>query len=227
MNIDKLIQRIYKCNKCFSLNIERDPGKGLIPLFGEGNPNNPLWIVGLNPKLEGEGMMTPDNAKSLTGYKNVEKSYFINMKATHSYFKKFKHILGPKWEDIFEKHIFHTDLVKCGSTNFKEIKNSVIKKCEYFLLEQIKTFTPRIIFCNGSPVVDWFKVNFTIKDNKNNTQGELFFKGKKLNLIYSGFIGRIDNYARRRIKPELISLLQQINSGENDPQLQDIESYIK
>ncbi|MFX0066982.1 MAG: uracil-DNA glycosylase family protein [Candidatus Hermodarchaeota archaeon] len=227
MNNDELLLRIYECNKCSSLNIERNPSKGIIPLFGEGDPNNPLWIVGLNPKLEEEGMIVPDNEKSFTKYLKVERAYFNNMKTSHSYFKDFKHIFGPKWESIFKKHIFYTDLVKYGSPNFKEIKKPAIKNCEIFLLEQIKAFTPRIIFCNGTPVVDWFKEHFTIKDNENNTQGELFLKDNKLSLIYSGFIGRIDNYARRRIKPELINLLKSINSEESNPQLQDTESRIK
>jgi len=119
-----LNEEIYNCTKCSHLGLGKDLKNGIITLAGEGNPKNPLWIIGLNPQIEEN--LTEARSESFERYQDIQLTYFANEDTIHEkYFKKFRHILGMKWREIFEELIFNTDLVKCPSSNWTKQQNNM------------------------------------------------------------------------------------------------------
>lgn len=70
---------------------------------------------------------------------------------------------------------------------------------------------PKIIICNGAPVCDIISDIVQIKTRKqrNEENDKLMtsdigsFHGNEVIVIYSGFIGRIDDYAKIRLGKEI------------------------
>ena len=167
--------------------------------YFEGNPKAKVWIIGLNPKLD-------DDKKKHTDQKKKElREYFKdNGKTIHSYFKAFKKV-SEQLFDMFEKdEAAHTDIVKCATNSFN-VRKVVIKNCQPYLIEQIKKYQPDLIICNGAAVCETIKS--IVKPKKELNGLETSYVGSidnyKVRVVLSGFIGRIDNYARRRLGKEI------------------------
>ncbi|RKL61424.1 hypothetical protein DXT63_16740 [Thermoanaerobacteraceae bacterium SP2] len=89
------------------------------------------------------------------------KNYFSG--DIHPYFKDFltvsKHLYSLLGKP---KGVGHTDIVKCCSNNFPpeniNIKEAekIKENCSVYLRNQILSFKPKIIVCNGTPVCDFF-----------------------------------------------------------------------
>ena len=210
MKNEELQKEIYTCEKCKALGFERNISNGMIPLFGEGNPNNPIWIIGLNPKEEENGLMAPESANEFESYIETELNYFRS--SVHQYFKDFKHVFGANWSEVFKEYVYHTDIVKCGSKSFRKNQRKAIATCSEYISKQLAVYSPKIIICNGSPVSDWFKKNYP-NELKEGNGTSFFIKNEKggLYVLLSGFIGRIDNYARLRLGKELKEQLDYFN----------------
>ncbi len=198
----------YKCSKCnptFSFNRPYHPID-----FLEGKRSSVVWIIGLNPKGTSEKKESRKTIKKL-------ENYFDNNKI-HSYFKDFKKV-SEKLFYLFgkEKGVAHTDIVKCYSNEF-QAKNryyaNAIEKCKEYLIEQIKIYSPQIIICNGAPVCDLLKNIINIKiDKTTSCIGD--FHDKEITVIFSGFIGRIDDYAKRRLGIEIESYMEKYSIGSS------------
>ncbi len=205
--VNQLRRRVYKCMKC----------RGLYPpstfLVG-GNQKTKIWVVGINPKeskkrrkelgkLEYHG---PD------GVRLYEETYFKEEKEVYrKYYGPFQHVFGSNWLEYFQKYVCHTDLVKCASDKKPEDKDwkEAVGNCSDFLVRQIELLKPKLLVCNGKPVCEWFKESFKKKEEekeeKKATWGQ--FETKKgdhtFYVVYSGFIGQIDKWARRRLGVEI------------------------
>ena len=167
--------------------------------YFEGNPKAKVWIIGLNPKLDDDKKKHTDQKK-----KDLREYFKNNGKTIHSYFKAFKKV-SEQLFDMFEKdEAAHTDIVKCATNSFN-VGKAVIKNCQPYLIEQIKKYQPDLIICNGAAVCETIKS--IVKPKKELNGLETSYVGSIDNyivrVVLSGFIGRIDNYARRRLGKEI------------------------
>jgi uracil-DNA glycosylase len=228
-----IAKQIYSCRKC-DLDVKINPEAGIIPIYGENDPSKPIWIVGLNPKLNKDGTHHPVEAtETFQAYIDHQLTYFGGDKELHPYYRRFQHIFGSNWREIIRDNVFHTDIVKCPSVTFGKKETKAIPICKEFLQKQITLNTPKIIFCNGRNIVNWFEDKYEgeIQLNYWRTGGELKINGQIVHLIYSGFINRIDNIAKRRIgkevcvliKKELPALSKLINSGTEGDEEEEID----
>ncbi len=203
---------MHECKVCekygFSFN------RGYRPVeYIEGKKTSLVWIVGLNPARE------PDWVDTRT-IEALEK-YFDNPNNIHGYFKNFKSVS----EIIFgnfgkELGTAHTDIVKCSSKSFppESAKGKraadVINNCKGFLEKQIITHKPKIIVCNGAEVSKFMLEFLLPPSDYTKLQTSYWSKigGVKICVVLSGFIGRIDNYSKRRLGIEIEHRLSEYKS---------------
>lgn len=198
------------CKKCekHGLNFHRrySPDE-----FLEGKSNSKIWIIGLNPAVKDLGWNDIER-----GTEELSNA-FDEIEKRHPYFKNFKKVSLVLY-DLFGKSegVAHTDLVKCSSSSWPpnnlkgKVANNIINNCHPYLVKQIKEHKPRMIICNGAPVSEVIKTNFNSLRKLSDTAYVALIEDHELIVVLSGFIGRIDNYARRRLGYEIEGLLKQI-----------------
>ncbi len=201
---------MYECRKCeqFGLTFKRAfPPQEFI----EGNRNSRIWIVGLNPAFE-PGSVDGVDVRTASDLQD----YFDAQGKVHSYFKDFRSV-SPKLYDMLGKvgGTAHTDLVKCSSKSWLRGKSEkkIIENCEGYLLTQLRQIRPAMIICNGVPVCEAMKKIFPLPSDCSPDITSYFtqFDGGRICIVLSGFIGRIDNYARRRLGVEIESRLKELS----------------
>jgi hypothetical protein len=191
------------CNKCneYQLNFNR---KYKPEEFLEGKNDSIIWIIGLNPKENNDYKDT----RKLSELKN----YFNDENKIHSYFKNFYKVSKKLYENMGKNNgVAHTDLVKCFSRNFPPKNNKtkvnvdeIISNCSNYLKKQIIKYKPKMIICNGSYVVNFIKkLIYPKKDFETYYIGCLDDNNIEIIVILSGFIGRIDDMAKRRLGKEI------------------------
>jgi len=191
------------CNKC-SQWLEREPcyERDYPPEeYLVGDPHSRVWIIGLNPK-EAENQHD----------QSVEelRTYFSN---PHRYYDNFKRV-SRRLYCLFgkERGAAGVDLVKCASANFTPVQ-AVIDKCgEEFLLAQIREHRPDMLICNGRAVCDFIDTHIGQgrEDIRECTSYTCEYEGREIVVVHSGFIGRIDNYSRRRLGIEIEEYLKRL-----------------
>lgn len=175
-----------------------------------GHATSPVWIVGLNPAGD-----PPDTVDEL-------RSYFTSGTKVHPYFRRFL----PVSQELFrsfgrEDGAAHMDLVKCHSSAWPPPGGSaeqVIANCEGYLLEQIHEHRPALIVCNGREVCNVMLRLFPPPGGSDPSLLTSYFSSRdryRLCVILSGFIGRIDNYAKRRLGLEIEMRLSEIAALAN------------
>jgi len=202
--IRKHARAIWSCEKCRKLGINRNPSKGIIPLFAEGNPNVKIWFVGLNPKLDADkGIRDKETASDFNKYFSSCVNYDFN----HRYFKVFKNLfsnLGFK----LGNEVLSNDLVKCGSKDWNITnKEEIIKNCSNWLWEQIELMKPRFILCNGVAVSKAIYEKYTGErfdpTNVRITRIKFVVNNGSCTAFLSGFVSQIDKFARVRLLREI------------------------
>lgn len=173
--------------------------------FIVGDPSSPVWIIGLNPKSN-------DHINDLDSTDKLH-AYFEDITSIHPYFRDIKKV-SPKLFLALGKTngVAHTDLVKCHSEEWFPTKggmrDTIVRNCSGYLIKQIETHKPRILFCNGADVCRFMIQTFVPPD-----EFETCYKVIKSDfsfwIVLSGFIGRIDNYSKRRLGREIETLLEQ------------------
>lgn len=172
--------------------------------FLEGKRDSPIWIIGLSPK----GNLEKNDERDVTELENYFKGDI------HPYFHDFRKV-SKKLYNLFgkERGVAHTDIVKCFSNEFppKNCKRKeaqiIISNCKGYLEEQIKKYFPKIIICNGSPVCKIIKRVIKPQiDYITSYVGN--FDEKEIAVILSGFIGRLDDYAKLRLGKEIESYIE-------------------
>lgn len=195
---------MFECNKCesFGLKFKRNyqPDQ-----FIEGHLDSKIWIIGLNPAEETDWTDPTRTVEDL-------KSYLNTVAKIPPYFKNFEKVSSKLFNGFCEKGgTAHTDLVKCSSKSWppkglsgKET-SKIIENCKPYLLSQLNRCTPKIIVCNGAPVCSL--ILDILPPQKNITHEETNYitevEGKEIRIILSGFVGRLDNYSRRRLGLEI------------------------
>ena len=194
--------RTIKCNKCSHLGLSFYADHVFPYEYLEGKSTADIWIIGLNPKAE----INSIDKRTLEEFDSFDPD-------SHSYFHDFKKVsqkIYANWKSD-KGRIAHTDLVKCFSKSFpptakRKDKKQIINNCKVHLLQQIRTFKPKIIICNGSDVciemINFFppaksKTLDILTSYKTNLEGNSFW------VILSGFIGRIDDRNKRRLGKEI------------------------
>jgi hypothetical protein len=177
-----------------------------------------IWIIGLNPKTNQSQLFDP----SFEDLRNFNPNQ-------HSYFKDFKKVskkLYNNWESENSKTA-HTDLVKCGSSEFPPMHpitsnklsnketNEIISNCFEHLKNQLLEHKPLLLICNGSFTSETI-FNFFIPDDPSIVSSkqigcyESTFENHKFKIILSGFIGRIDDWSKRRLGLEIENAIDEL-----------------
>ncbi|MGO8987274.1 MAG: uracil-DNA glycosylase family protein [bacterium] len=194
------------CNKCaeYGLKFKREYNPDE---FLEGKPNSLIWIIGLNPKKDKRFKLPSSLCDCI--------DYFEGK--VHPYFKDFKEVFPPLYDLFGKRHgLAHTDLVKCPSKEFppKNISQKdgekIIENCGAYLKKQISRSRPKILICNGSSVCNYIIKTFPPVSRKDEhpTSYIKTIGGNETAIVLAGFIGRIDNYAKRRLGKEISSYMK-------------------
>jgi hypothetical protein len=204
---------LFKCEKCrkYGLVFDRDYAPDQ---FLEGKPDSLIWIVGLNPKGNKK------NTNSTEGAEDLQR-HFDDKSKIHPYFRDFKKASSLLYDSLGKsKGAAHTDLVKCFSTKFPPENckwrdaEKIIKNCQPYLEVQIKKHKPRMLICNGASVCRTIQEMFPPAGEKTEEITTAYItrvEGDDIGIILSGFIGRIDNYAKARLGKEIENYAEQLN----------------
>ena len=177
----------------------------------EGDPKSPIWIIGINPSND-TNWLDNRSAEEL-------KKYFLKKDDIHSYFKDFAKVSYPLFERLGTLGgVAHTDVVKCSSRSFPPagVKGKkaehIVNNCSQFMVRQIKQHKPRLLICNGAKVseyiLDLLPPNLKTQNKQTNYWSEL--DGAPIRIVLSGFIGRIDDYSKRRLGLEIEEILTEM-----------------
>lgn len=200
----------YECPLCKAANLVFESNYYSPADFIVGKKSSKIWIIGINPKKEKDDLILHNKPK-------IElENYFKDMsdKKIHSYYEDFKKVSNRLYELIEKDEIASTDIVKC----FSEKKPEAIsfKNCIGYFKQQIETqlqlnSMPKILICNGAPICDEISKILPLKTrgehksehNEIHTAQTIRFHDYEITVIFSGFIGRIDDYAKRRLGKEI------------------------
>lgn len=202
------------CEQCSASGLRFD--RGYEPYeFIEGNRDARVWIIGLNPAQDLDWIDSRNACQLLT--------YFDDESKVHGYFKQFKTVSELLYNRL-GKHqgVAHTDLIKCSSNCWppegvsSSGRNKIIENCTKHLQRQLKDFSPEIIVCNGSEVSAEIKRLLPPSDETpaNATSYRHTANGRSVVVVLSGFIGRIDNYSKRRLGREIESFLAELSQED-------------
>lgn len=192
----------FQCNKCevHGLSFCRTYAPAE---FIEGDPHSPIWIIWINPA------MTTDwkDGRSTQALRDE----FAQLARERSYFRDFRTASAWLFEGMGKPAgVAHTDIVKCSTLSWPPKKlsakaaSAVIAECSQYLREQLRAFGPKMLICNGSAVCQ-FIMDLIPRPGSDREAtsyvGSLY--GLQITVVLSGFIGRIDNHAKRRLGREI------------------------
>ncbi len=177
----------------------------------EGKRSSRVWIVGLNPAT--------DIGENHTKTRDDLENYFVPGKPFYRYFEDFRHVSKQVYDGFGrEGGTAHTDIVKCGSKRFPGGKEGaeLVHHCSAYLKQQITELKPQLIICNGSPVSSYMQKEFPHNEDPGNTPTSYWtvVEGVEICVVLTGFIGRIDNYSRRRLGVEVDARLAEVISAQ-------------
>jgi uracil-DNA glycosylase len=197
---------VNECRKCeeFGLVFQRDykPEE-----FIEGSATAKVWVIGLNPAI--------DPAPEVSAL----SEYFADSRMLHPYFRNFAAVSMRLFEGFGKSDgTAHTDLVKCSSKAWpppgisSTARRSIIRNCESYLVTQIQKYCPAMIVCNGTEVSAALKRALPPPSDTPAHATSYFvqIRDRQICVVLSGFIGRIDNYAKRRLGREIEARLAEL-----------------
>jgi len=190
---------MHKCNLCEKQGF-RFERKYRPEEYIEGYAESPVWIVGLNPAHE----------KDYIDEKTADEVArdLIEIKLSSKYFRDFRGVSLSLFEAIGkEGGVAHTDIVKCFGRSFPKGKmgKTITNNCQDYLRSQIQRYKPKLIICNGSRVSDY--IGGVLQNPGKMKEQETSYicskDGYRVCVVLSGFLGRIDRHARRRLGAEI------------------------
>jgi uracil-DNA glycosylase len=191
----------YACTKCSSLGTSYlrsyKPEE-----FIEGDPRSPIWIIGLNPAMSTDWR---------DGRSTVElRDGFAALVATNGYFRKFRNVAGWLFVQLGQPMgVAHTDLIKCASSTWPpsgvpaENAGKIASICSAYLRDQLLMYRPRVFICNGTAVCHFILSLIPPPALGACTSYAARLGDHEIIVVLSRFVGRIDNYARRRLGREI------------------------
>lgn len=201
------------CNKCEDLcgfRFERSYGP---EDWIEGDPNSPIWIIGLNPRSTDR-----DDSEIGINHRSLEqiRHGFASHAKTINYFKIFERVSTTLYA-LLGTRVAHTDLVKCASKSWPpeglstDATAQVLDNCSAYLRTQIQAHRPRLLICNGADVCRFILSVLPpppgTEDNAPNYVSSGL--GEPIVVVMTGFLRRIDNFNLRRIGLEIEALARQ------------------
>jgi hypothetical protein len=207
---------MIECTRCKSFGLEYKrhyrPEE-----FLWGRPDSLVWVIGLNPKTRNGVNNDTRTAQELVHFLDdpgiVKADFFYN-----DY-----NVVSQRLFSLFgkPKGAAHTDLVKCYSKNFPPAGmrgkgvQKIIDNCSDYLRKQIEVLQPRMIICNGAPVCKEIRRLFPPPQSEDHglTSYKTSIAEREIAIVLSGFIGRIDNYAKRRLGVEIDKYLTEYGLG--------------
>ncbi len=168
--------------------------------YVEGDPASPVWVIGLNPAME----IGFNDTSSLAHL----RSHLRDMKHEVAYFRDFRGVSRKLFDDLGEVGgAAHTDIVKCYSKRFPAGKagSKLVANCQEHLRLQIHTHRPKLLVCNGAQVSDYIQRILPRTDDPSNTDTSYWHSENdyEVCVVLSGFLGRIDRFARLRLGREI------------------------
>lgn len=204
---------MHTCEKCKSVGLQFER-KYKPEEFIEGDPASPIWIVGINPSASTDWKDTRSSEDL--------KNYFNDKKSIHSYFKDFSQVSQIVFDRLGkEQGVAHTDIVKCSSKSFPPEgvtgmnANKIIENCSSFLRQQIMVYKPKLLICNSAKVCNYILETLPPKNSSSQKLTYYFSEldGNLICIVLSGFIGRIDNYSKRRLGIEIERIISEMKIG--------------
>jgi uracil-DNA glycosylase len=199
------------CDKCKTFGLQFERRYSPEDMF-EGKRSSRIWIVGLNPK----GLTTTQDQREIAEM----EAYFNNTDKIHPYFRDFKTISDGLFSQLGkERGVGHTDLVKCYSESFPPSNNrkdaqQIVSNCKQYFNKQLAASCPELLICNGAPVCNYFRQVIPAVDDHETDSRETYywgrFDGKRVAVVLSGFVGRIDNFAKWRLGKEIEQLAREL-----------------
>lgn len=193
----------YSCTNCEEYGLHYNRNYPPIELI-EGKVSSQIIIIGLNPKGDKDKI------------DNTTKEEIENFNKNYPYYKDFEKVYSPLYNLMGKENgVAHLDIVKCycnefppkGSTT-KQKQEIINNCCKNYLKLQIKQIKPKMIICNGADVckiiIDLIPHKY--KSEKNETYYIGIFNNIEIIVVLSGFIGRIDDYSKRRLGKEIEEL---------------------
>lgn len=196
-----------KCNKCkkhgLKFNRKYEPSDLI-----EGKLNSRIWIVGINPKAD-PSQIDPREARQL-------EEYFEDLTDVLPYFRSFDKV-SQKLFDLLGKDygVAHVDIVKCYSRKFPpngkvKVGAEIVSNCRGYFEEQLRKHSPQMLICNGIYACNVVQESVVPNSSKYTTSYIGEFDGKEIMVVLSGFVGRIDNYARTRLGKEIQEYIKKL-----------------
>ena len=192
----------FSCDRCATHNVRfcrtYKPEE-----FIEGDPSSPSWIIGINPAESGDWR---DGRSTL----ELAQGFSEHAKKT-GYFRDFRAVSPQLFARLgVAGGVAHTDLVKCSSESWPPADvggrsaSAIVANCSDYLLQQIRRFRPKLLICNGSAVCEYIRDIVKTSDTMELATSYVgTIDEQSITVVLSGFIGRIDNHARRRLGREI------------------------
>jgi hypothetical protein len=183
--------------------------------FIEGNRNARVWVIGLNPTQALDWIDSRRTPELL--------EYFDDKSKIHGYFKQFRVVSDALYSQFGKDNgAAHTDLIKCSSNAWppegvtSRGRSEIISNCTKYLQRQLAELKPKALICNGSEVSAEIKriLPAPVGTAPNATSYSYESEGQSIVVVLSGFIGRIDNYSKRRLGVDIEAVLLQL-ANEN------------
>lgn len=202
---------MHECRNCeqYGLRFQRAYGP---EEFIEGHRESKVWIIGLNPAVDPKWV-------DLRTTRQLQE-YFDDHSTVHSYFFDFRTVSARVFSAFGKSGgTAHTDLVKCSSKGWPppgttgRDRKQIIKNCEAYLISQLREFKPAMIICNGAEVSTAVKTMLPPPSDTPLTATSYFsdIEAHRVCIVLSGFVGRLDNYAKRRLGREIEAQLDEIS----------------
>ena len=176
----------------------------------EGYRSSPVWIIGLNPGMK---IGWQDDKKDVTEL----EQFFAQHAASTAYFRQFRQVSQRLYEKMGQPDgVAHTDIVKCASKSWppggasKNDTEQIVQNCGEFMKKQIEHHKPKVLICNGASVCSMMQQLFPPSNAEEFARATSYHwqsGDHRIAIVLSGFIGRIDNYARRRLGREIERLV--------------------
>jgi len=198
------------CDKCLP-DLSFDANYYKPEEFLEGRRDSLVWIIGLNPKKMDDEHYKFDMLRDKANLEN-----YFSEPGRHPYFEDFKEVSNVLYDLLGKnKGVASTDIIKCFSESYPPSNcrgkrlNKIIQNCQPYLEQQLSEMKPKLIICNGADVCKAIKrIVIPIEDRVTSYIG--LFGDTRIAVVLSGFIGRIDNYSKKRLGIEIERYMKEL-----------------
>ena len=193
------------CNKCLQFGLQftcqnHTPAQAIL-----GSTGSRAWILGINPREQND--LTVDELESYFTAPNPVDAHFGLFKSVS---QRLSNTLGGV------NGTACVDIVKCASPQWafpSPTVAAIVAKCRPYLMHQLNTHRPGLIICNGIPACACIKI--CLPPPQPFPDGATHYThldpdGHETRIVFSGQVGRLDNFAKRRLGEEIERFLDEL-----------------